>query len=138
MNTCLWNMDSGLAAARRPGMTAKVSRPSRCRPSAHLHQLLQAAQAGRDLLALGANAAAPIGERDFADIDVAAAVDREPVRRDELAGGEPGMLMAQPRQQFALVGVDADPRPATGHVDIDRHLGTNLADVEARRVGAGL
>src|SRR5256885_7222276 len=82
-----------------------------------LHQLLQAAQAGRDLLALGANAAAPIGERDFANIDVAAAVDREPMRRDELAGGEPGMLMAQPRQQFAFLCVDADPRPTTGHVD---------------------
>src|SRR5258707_14012054 len=82
--------------------------------SAHLHQLLQTAQAGRDLFALGADAAAPIGEADFADIDVAAAIDGEPVRRDELAGGEPGMLMAQPRQQFALVGVDADPRPATG------------------------
>ena len=48
--------------------------------SAHLHELLQAAQAGRDLLALGANAAAPIGEGDFADIDVAARIDSEPVR----------------------------------------------------------
>src|SRR3954470_19733939 len=102
-----------------------------------LHQLLQAAQAGRDRLAPGAHATAPIGEGDFADIDVAAAVDREPVRRDELAGSEPGMLMAQPRQQFALVGVDADPRPATGHVDIDRHVGADLADIEARRAGAG-
>src|SRR5207237_1233147 len=39
--------------------------------------------------------------------------------------------------QFALVGVDADPRPATRHVDVDRHVGADLSDIEARRAGAG-
>src|SRR5690349_4224835 len=105
--------------------------------SRNLHELLQAAEAGRDRLAPGADAAAPIGEGDFADIDVAAGIDGEAVRRDELAGGEPGMLMAEPRQEFALLGVDADPRPATGHVYVDGHVGADLADIKARRLGAG-
>ena len=41
-----------------------------------LDELLQAAQAGRQLFAFGADAAAPIGEGDLADIDVAARVYR--------------------------------------------------------------
>src|SRR3954447_12451162 len=99
--------------------------------SAHLHQLLQAAQTGRQFFALGADAAAPIGEGDLADIDVAARVDGDAVRRDELAGIEPGMRVAEPRQKLARVGIDADPRAAIRQVDIDRHVGTDLADIHA-------
>jgi hypothetical protein len=62
----------------------------------HLHQLLQAPQARRQLLALGADAAAPIGEAHLADIDVAARIDADPVRRDELTGVETGMDMPEP------------------------------------------
>src|SRR5436190_24314573 len=79
--------------------------------SAHLDELLQAAEPGRDLFALGADPAAPVGEADFTDIDVAARIDGEPVRRDELAGLEPGMHVAEARQQLALMGIDANPRP---------------------------
>src|SRR5579864_4977298 len=89
--------------------------------SAHLDQFLQAAETGRDLFALGADAAAPIGVADLADINVAARIDRDAVRRDELAGVEPGMLVPEPRQQLALMGVDADPRPTARQIDVDRH-----------------
>src|SRR5262245_52199433 len=51
--------------------------------SAHLHELLQAAQPrGRRLLAV---AVAPVGEGDLADVDVAARVDGQPMGRVELA-----------------------------------------------------
>src|SRR5579862_10003258 len=99
--------------------------------SAHLDQLLQAPEARRQLFAAGAHPATPIGERDLADIDVAARVDAQAVRRDELAGLQPGMGMAEPRQEFALMGVDADPRPAIRQVDVDRHVGADLADEKA-------
>src|SRR5438874_10491333 len=96
-----------------------------------LHELLQATQAGRDLLALGADAAAPIGEGDFADIDVAARIHREPVRRDELPRIESGMRMPEPAQQLTVVAVDADPRPAIRQIDVDRHVGPDLADIKS-------
>src|SRR5260370_31133311 len=92
----------------------------------HLDQFLQAAEVRRQLLALGADAAAPIGERDFADIDIAARVDGQPVRRDELTGVEPGMGMTEPRPELALARITADPRAAIPHVQIDRHYGPDI------------
>jgi hypothetical protein len=65
--------------------------------SIDLDELLQAPEAPRQLLALGTDAASPIGERHLADIDVAVPVDGEPVRRDELARVEPGMRVAEAR-----------------------------------------
>src|SRR5213594_1317855 len=97
--------------------------------SAYLDELLQASQPGRVGLALVA--IAPVGERHFADVDVAMRVDGQPVRRHELARLEPGRALAQPRQHLALVTVDADPRPDVGHVVVDAHAAADLADVEA-------
>src|SRR6266700_2612282 len=127
----------GLLRMTEGGTGSAIYRRSH-RASAHLHQLLQAPEAGRYLLAPCADAAAPIGEADFADVDVAARIDGEPVRRDELAGLEPGMGVTEPGQEFALMGVDADPGPAIRDVDVARHIGADLADIEARRAGAGL
>src|SRR3984957_2157017 len=114
-----------------------LRRKDRTQPLPHLHQLLQTPEAGWDFLALGAHAAAPIGEADLADIDVAAGIHRDAVRRDELAGVEPGMEVAEPGQQFAHMAVDADPGPAIRPLDIDRHVRPDLADIEPRMVGAG-
>src|SRR5947209_9019534 len=47
------------------------------------------------------------------------------------------MSVAEAGHELALVGVDADPRAALRDIDIDRHVGTDLADIEARRAGAG-
>src|SRR6516225_10546283 len=107
-------------------------------PSAELDELLQAPETRRQLLAFGAHPPAPIGKRHLADIDVAARIDREPVRRDELARVEPGMRVAEPRQQLALARIDADPRAAIRQLDVDRHVGPDLANEEARRLGAAL
>src|SRR6516162_233427 len=95
-----------------------------------LHELLQAAQPGRKRLAFVA--IAPIRERYLADIDITAGIDRQTVRRDELARLETGRAVAEPRQEFALGGIDADARPDIGHVVIDPHAAADLADVEAR------
>src|SRR6266481_4594353 len=97
--------------------------------SAHLDELLQASQPWRGCLALVA--IAPVGERHFADVDVATRVDSQPMRRHELARLEPGRALAQPRQHLALVTVDADPRSDVGHVVVDAHTAADLADVEA-------
>src|SRR6516165_12701333 len=65
-----------------PGVSARRSRFSLffAAGSTEPDELLQAPEAGRQLLALGAHPAAPIGELHLADINVAAAVDGEPVR----------------------------------------------------------
>src|SRR5207248_9096504 len=69
---------------------------------------------------------------------VADLINGEPSRPDELARVETGMGMTEPRQEFALIGIDADPRTAIRQIDIDRHVRSDLADEEARRLGAGL
>src|SRR5262249_18758101 len=80
--------------------------------SPRLDELLQAAHAGRGRLL--PVPIAPVGERDFADVDVAARVDGEPVGGCELAQLEPGGPVAEPRQHLALAAVDADARPDVG------------------------
>src|SRR6266852_9581979 len=97
--------------------------------SAHVDELLQASQPWRGCLALVA--IAPVGERHFADVDVATRVDSQPMRRHELARLEPGRALAQPRQHLALVTVDADPRSYVVYVVVDAHTAADLADVEA-------
>src|SRR5205814_1394427 len=44
---------------------------------------------------------------------------------------EPGMRMPEPAQQFAVMAVDADPRPAIRQIDVDRHVGPDLADIKS-------
>src|SRR6202011_5315801 len=106
--------------------------------SGDLDQFLEAPEAGRDRLAAGSDPAPPIGERSLADIDVAARIDGNSVRRDELAGVEPGMRVAEPRQEFALARIDTDPRAAIRQVDIDRHVRPDLADKETQRLRTAL
>src|ERR1700730_3955706 len=97
--------------------------------SAQLDELLQAAQPERHRLALVS--IAPIGERDFAHIDVAARIDGEPVRGKQLASLEPGRPVTQSRQHLALVTVDADPRPDVRHVEVDPQAAADLPAIEA-------
>src|SRR5262249_30643785 len=97
--------------------------------SAYLDELLQATQSGRRRLVLVA--VAPVGEGDLADIDVAARIDGEAVRRHELTRLDAGRTNAQPRQHLALVAVDADPWADVRHVVVDAHAAADLADVKA-------
>src|SRR5918912_602984 len=41
------------------------------------------------------------------------------------------MLKPETAQQFSLMTVDADARTAIRHVDVDRHVGPDLADIKA-------
>ena len=41
------------------------------------------------------------------------------------------MRVAEPAQKLALMAVDTDPRPAIRHVDVDRHVGPDLADIKS-------
>src|SRR5438876_1042948 len=63
------------ASGEEAGPRPRGGRASRAEPM----QLLQAAQPRRNR-----TASPPVRERHFADVDVAARVDGEPVRRDEL------------------------------------------------------
>src|SRR5437899_7206898 len=82
-------------------------------------------------MALALEAIAPVGKRNLADVDVAARVDREPVRRDELTRLESSGALTEPREQVALVAVDAHARSDVGHVVVHAHAAADLADIEA-------
>src|ERR1700710_2846176 len=54
----------------------------------------------------------PVGDADFADIDVATRVQRDAVRRQEFSGLDAGaVLAAKPRDAFSLSVHDAEARP---------------------------
>src|SRR5205085_11127411 len=99
--------------------------------SGDLAQLGQAVRLG---CALGHRVAAVlhVGARDLADIDRALAVDRDAVRRDELARLALAFEIADARQQLALVGDDAEPRPDVRHLGVDLAARAELADVAHR------
>src|SRR5262245_59666792 len=102
------------------------ARPARRTRSADLHQLLQATESGRNR-----PATPPVGVRDLSHVDVAARVDGEAMRRDELPGLEPGRPVAEARQQLALGAVNAHPWSDVGHLDVHRYPAADLADVES-------
>src|SRR5271170_2707686 len=79
----------------------------------------------------------PGGPRDLADIDVAVAVDRQPVRRQKLAELGPGRGVAEAADQLALMVDDADPWPEIGNVATDRGGRADFADVANRLVAIG-
>src|SRR6266850_132628 len=116
-----------VAQATTSSAAARTAPPRRLTRSGDLDELLQTAQPGRN-----GPAPAPVGVRHLPHVDVAARVHGQAVRRDELAGLEPGRPIAEPRQQVALGAVDAHARADVRHVDVDSHAAADLADVEAR------
>src|SRR5205085_1275942 len=107
--------DSG-ARGRRPSLLAR-----------HPDQLLQAAHARRHRLA-GVGIVLPGGPGNFADIDVAVAVDAEAVRRGELAGRQPGFFV-DPADHLTLARDDAEARPEIREILVDRLVRPQFADV---------
>ena len=71
---------------------------------------------------------------DFADIDVAKRVDGHAVRAEKLCRPQPGVWIADPRQELALVIDDADPRPEIGFA-VYRRARTEFADIADRVLG---
>src|SRR5262245_17735918 len=103
--------------------------------SAKLLQLLHRAHAPGDLLVR--EQARELGVAHFADVDVAARVDREAVRRDELARLEAGArLAAEARDQLALGVDEREPRPDVRMLAVDRHRRAELANHELRLLAA--
>src|SRR5216683_4116379 len=76
----------------------------------------------------------PLRPRHLADIEVAARVDGESVRPEKGGRRRPGMQIAEPRQELALIIDDADPRPEIGAVAVDRLHRTKFADIADRPV----
>jgi hypothetical protein len=48
---------------------------------------------------------------NFPDINIAARIDGDPVRRDELTGCFAGVDIAESREAFAFLIIDIDPVP---------------------------
>src|SRR5437899_11821845 len=72
----------------------------------------------------------PRRPRYLADIDIAVAVDVEPVRRAELASRQPRFLI-DPGDQLAVARHDAEARPEIGKLGVDRLVRPQLADIAA-------
>src|SRR5579862_451922 len=73
--------------------------------------------------------ARPRAGGQFADIDVAAAVDGDAVGRGELPGPHPAMRLAEPRDDLPLQRVDRDPRPDIRPILVDFARRSTLADI---------
>ena len=69
--------------------------------------------------------------------EYARVLEKDAVRRQELRRREPGMGIADPRQDVALVIEDAEPRPQIGSVAVDRHRRAELTDITERMVAVG-
>src|SRR5260370_24514109 len=101
----------------------------------NLFQLLQAAHDFRQRRVLKTRA--PVGDADFADIDVVLRIQREPVRREEFAGLEAGaVLAAKPRDPLALGVNDGQARTQIRYLAIDRHARAELANDKIRLLAA--
>src|SRR5580704_7574776 len=77
----------------------------------------------------------PLRPRDFADIEVAARIDAEPVRPEKRGRRGAGVHVAKARQQLALIVDDADPGPEVRAVAVDRLHRPELADIADRMTG---
>src|SRR5882757_4862527 len=87
----------------------------------------------------------PVGDADFAEIDVAPGIDRDAVRREEFSGLDARTVLATETRDAVALGVDdGEPWPEVGRLSIHVHPGTEFADDEtcllaataAQRAGA--
>ena len=96
-----------------------------------LLQLLQAANHSRHRRFR--KAGLPVGDADFADIDVAFRIQRDAVRREKFAGIETGAVFtAEARDPISLAVEDAQARAEIGRGAVDRHPRAELAHNEIR------
>src|SRR4029077_12100169 len=95
--------------------------------SADSHQFAQAAQAARRFRA-GIDLR-PGGIRHLSHIQIAAGIDREAMRGDELIEFLACSNIADAANQFSLVVHDADAWPEIGDLAVDRHGRSEFPDV---------
>src|SRR5712692_8990557 len=94
-------------------------------------QLLQAANDRRHRRIR--KAGLPVGDADFAEIDVALRIQRDAVRCEEFAGLEARtVLAAEPCDALSLGVDDGQAGAQIGRLQVDRHARTKLADAEIR------
>src|SRR6202163_401880 len=94
-------------------------------------QLLQAANDRRHRRIR--KAGLPVGDADFAEIDVALRIQRDAVRCEEFAGLEARtILAAEPRDALSLGVDDGQAGAQIWRLQVDRHARTQLADNEIR------
>src|ERR1700704_4667047 len=86
---------------------------------------LQLLQAANDRRHRGIRKAGlPVGDADFAEIDVALRIQRDAVRRQEFAGLQPWTVFAaEPRDALAFGVDDGQARAQIRRLQIDRHAG---------------
>src|SRR5581483_1701090 len=100
--------------------------------SAPLDQFLQTPHLARRLKMLPGDR-----PRYFADVKIAARVEREAVRRDELPRRLAWADVAQARENFSLLRENAEARPEIRAVLVDRHAWPELSEV-AERLAPGI
>src|SRR6202163_2516402 len=94
-------------------------------------QLLQAANDRRHRRIW--KAGLPVGDADFAEIDVALRIQRDAVRREEFAGRKAWtFLAAEPCNALSLGVDDGQAGAQIWRLQVDRHARTKLADNEIR------
>src|SRR5687768_15741428 len=131
-----WTSASRSATCRRAcsafcGNDSASGWPSRASAQAKLFQLLQRAHAPADLLLR--EEARVLGVAHLADVDVAARIEGEAVRRDEFARLEArAVLAAQASQQLAFLVDERESRTEVGMLAVDAHSRAQLADHELR------
>src|SRR5689334_10606797 len=79
----------------------------------------------------------PICPGDLADVNIAARIHREAVRRDELAGGGSADLVTEAADELSTVVDDAHSRSEIRNVAIDRLRRAEFANVADRLMGMG-
>src|SRR3954466_13159753 len=70
--------------------------------------------------------------RNFADVDIAAGIERQAVRRDKLPRRLARTHGAEAGEQLACFREDAEPRAEVGGFLVDRHAGPELPQVTDR------
>ena len=79
----------------------------------------------------------PARERDLADIQIAAGVDRDAVRRPERIHGRTEIRVVDPAEQRAVMRQNAEAGTDVRRVLVDGHAGTKFADITHRALAAG-
>src|SRR5215472_17962165 len=96
---------------------------------------MRSSDLGRHLLVR--KAGPPVGNADFANINVAFGVERDAMRSEELSTFNPGpLLAAKPRDARSFVIDDGQARTEIGHLAVDRHARAEFADDEIRMLAA--
>src|SRR5713226_4474768 len=95
--------------------------------SVYFSEFLKAAKLSRRLQVLAHDRPGHLGH-----VKISARVDRDPARRDELAGRFAATDISQPREQLSFTRENAQPWTQIRDILVDRHTRSQLAEVAER------